>query len=42
MIITSDFIKWARETGPQNCHACFCDPPYHLTSIVKRFGNGEN
>lgn len=22
-------------------HACVCDPPYHLTSIVKRFG-GEN
>src|SRR6185503_8875517 len=21
--------------------ACICDPPYHLTSIVKRFG-GEN
>lgn len=34
----ADVIKWAEiYTGPK-FHALFCDPPYHLTSIVKRFG----
>lgn len=37
-IINSDAVQWAREySGPPH-HAMLCDPPYHLTSIVKRFG----
>lgn len=37
-IENDDVIKWAaRYRGPL-FHALLCDPPYHLTSIVKRFG----
>lgn len=40
-IIQSDAVKWAREyTGPL-FHALLCDPPYHLTTIVKRFGKAN-
>jgi site-specific DNA-methyltransferase (adenine-specific) len=40
-IINADAVAWARNyTGPLH-HAMLCDPPYHLTSIVKRFG-GSN
>ena len=27
-----------REMPAESVHACVCDPPYHLTSITKRFG----
>jgi len=34
----SDVIKWAAAYSGPFFHALICDPPYHLTSIVKRFG----
>lgn len=34
----SDAVKWANEYEGPLFHALLCDPPYHLTSIVKRFG----
>jgi site-specific DNA-methyltransferase (adenine-specific) len=34
----SDAVKWANEYDGPLFHALLCDPPYHLTSIVKRFG----
>jgi hypothetical protein len=38
MIIQADILDWAKTyTGPK-FHALLCDPPYHLTSIVERFG----
>ena len=37
-IITADVLEWAASyTGPL-FHALLCDPPYHLTTITKRFG----
>lgn len=34
----ADALKWVKKyTGPK-FHAMFSDPPYHLTSIAKRFG----
>lgn len=33
-----DAVKWAREYSGEPFHAILCDAPYHLTSIVKRFG----
>lgn len=38
MIINGDAIKFAKEYEGKVFHAILCDPPYHLTSIVKRFG----
>lgn len=43
-IIQDDIIRWTRghawqfQTFGPLFHAIFCDPPYHLTSITKRFG----
>lgn len=37
-IIQSDAVKWANEYDGPLFHALLCDPPYHLTSIIKRFG----
>lgn len=31
-------LEWAAEYDGPKFHALFCDPPYHLTSITKRFG----
>lgn len=37
-IYCGDAVQWANDySGPLH-HAMLCDPPYHLTSIVKRFG----
>ena len=37
-----DAVKWAEEYKGEKFHALFCDPPYHLTTITKRFGkNGS-
>lgn len=33
-----DVLQWAKEYDGEPFHALLCDPPYHLTSIVKRFG----
>jgi hypothetical protein len=35
---SSDAVTWARSYTGDPFHALLCDPPYHLTSIVKRFG----
>jgi site-specific DNA-methyltransferase (adenine-specific) len=37
----ADVLDFCRTYEGEKFHACLCDPPYHLTSIVKRFG-GEN
>lgn len=37
-IYNEDAVKWAKEYSKGKFHALFCDAPYHLTSIVKRFG----
>jgi len=33
-----DVLQWTKEYDGEPFHALLCDPPYHLTSIVKRFG----
>ena len=40
-IVVSDVVKWAAEYDGPLFHALLCDPPYHLTSIVKRFGSPD-
>jgi hypothetical protein len=41
-IVERDVIDWAKEYSGEKFHAMLCDPPYHLTSIVERFGkNGS-
>src|SRR3990167_7390745 len=37
-IINADVIEWAKNYQGPLFHALLCDPPYHLQSIVKRFG----
>lgn len=37
-IHAGDAVKWANEYEGELFHALLCDSPYHLTSIVKRFG----
>lgn len=37
-IITGDVLEWAESYSGPPFHALLCDPPYHLTSITKRFG----
>lgn len=33
-----DIYDWAKVYTGERFHALFCDPPYHFTSIEKRFG----
>ena len=33
-----DVLQWAKGYDGPPFHALLCDPPYHLTTIVKRFG----
>ncbi len=33
---TDDILNWAKKYDGPKFHALLCDPPYHLTSIVKR------
>lgn len=41
-IVESEIMKWTASYDGQPFHCIFCDPPYHLTSITKRFGgNGS-
>lgn len=42
MIVCADAIQWAKEYQGEKFHALLCDPPYHLTSIVKRFGKKDS
>lgn len=41
-----DVVKWCKEYAQQDnaepFHAVFCDPPYHLTSIVERFSSKKS
>lgn len=38
-----DVLKWIEdEWDGKRFHALFCDPPYHLGSIVRRFGKGTS
>jgi site-specific DNA-methyltransferase (adenine-specific) len=37
-LVHNDVIDWAKEYNGEKFHALLSDPPYHLTSIVKRFG----
>lgn len=41
-IFNEDAVKWAREYQGEKFHALFTDAPYHLTSIVKRFGKNRS
>lgn len=36
-----DVLEYCAAFDGKPFHAVLCDPPYHLTSIVKRFANGE-
>lgn len=38
---TGDCVEWARNYEGEKFHSLLCDPPYHLTSIVKRFAKEE-
>lgn len=37
-IYNEDAVEWAKNYQKGKFHALLCDAPYHLTSIVKRFG----
>jgi len=41
-IYNQDVIEWAKEYNKNKFHALLCDPPYHLTSITKRFGKNNS
>jgi len=41
-VILSDAVKWANEYEGDLFHALLCDAPYHLQSIVKRFGDPKS
>lgn len=42
MIYNKDVIEWAKNYDGEPFHALLCDAPYHLTSIVKRFGKKDS
>lgn len=37
-LLRGDILSFCRHYQGEPFHALFCDPPYHLTSIVERFG----
>ncbi len=37
-ILVGDCREWLAQFEPNSVDSVVCDPPYHLTSIVKRFG----
>lgn len=37
----ANLLDWARDYRGPKYHALLCDPPYHLTEIVKRFGKAD-
>lgn len=41
MIIHANILEWAASYDGEPFHALLCDPPYHLTEIVKRFGKAN-
>jgi len=40
-VVVADILEWAKTYDGPKFHALLCDPPYHLTSIVKRFGGRD-
>lgn|SRR5574341_23890 len=40
-IYNEDAVEWAKNYQKGKFHALLCDAPYHLTSIVKRFGKAK-
>lgn len=38
-IAVADVVQWCADYQGEPFHAVVCDPPYHLTSIQKRFGS---
>lgn len=41
-VIHNDVMAWAKSYDGPKFHALLCDPPYHLTSITKRFGGQDS
>lgn len=41
-IHTGDVLEWAAQYEGDPFHALLCDPPYHLTSINKRFSDPDS
>lgn len=41
-IYNEDAVNWAKNYQKGKFHALLCDAPYHLTSIVKRFGKKDS
>ena len=41
-IYNEDAVEWAKNYQKGKFHALLCDAPYHLTSIVKRFGKKDS
>lgn len=40
-VICGDMREALRDVPDNSVDSCVCDPPYHLTSIVKRFGSPD-
>lgn len=38
-LAVEDVVRWAESYTGDPAHALLCDPPYHLTSIARRFGS---
>ena len=38
-LITANVLEWAQSYKGEKFHSLLCDPPYHLGSIVKRYGS---
>jgi len=41
-IVNADVLEWAKSYEGPKFHALYCDPPYHLKSIVERFGGKDS
>lgn len=41
-MLQADILTWAQTYDGPKFHALLCDPPYHLTSIVDRFGKDDS
>jgi len=41
-IINRDVIEWATNYDGPYFHSLFCDPPYNLDTVVKRFGKKDS
>lgn len=41
-VLVGDAVQWASAYNGAKFHAILCDPPYHLASIVERFGGDDS